>query len=64
MREVINEKLAFWFHVSLFFGLVAVLFGCNHSSYGADRQVESHVGIVFDIGGKDDRRLMQQRLRE
>ena len=28
---------------------------CNHSSYGADDKSKIHVGIVFDIGGKDDR---------
>jgi basic membrane protein A len=29
--------------------------GCNHSSYGADDKSKIRVGIVFDIGGKDDR---------
>src|SRR6266550_2142182 len=28
---------------------------CNHASYGADDKSKIHVGIVFDIGGKDDR---------
>src|SRR6476469_6034748 len=28
---------------------------CNRSSYGADDKSKIHVGIVFDIGGKDDR---------
>ena len=28
---------------------------CNTSSYGADDKSKVHVGIVFDIGGKDDR---------
>jgi basic membrane protein A len=28
---------------------------CNHSSYGADDPSKIRVGIVFDIGGKDDR---------
>jgi basic membrane protein A len=28
---------------------------CNHSSYGADDKSKIRVGIVFDIGGKDDR---------
>src|SRR6267154_86640 len=28
---------------------------CNHASYGADDKSRIHVGIVFDIGGKDDR---------
>jgi basic membrane protein A len=36
--------------------LVAVLSSaCNHSSYGADDKSKIRVGIVFDIGGKDDR---------
>lgn len=29
--------------------------GCNQESYGADDKSKIHVGIVFDIGGKDDR---------
>ena len=29
--------------------------GCNMASYGADDKSKVHVGIVFDIGGKDDR---------
>src|SRR2546429_6228354 len=28
---------------------------CNRASYGADDKSRIHVGIVFDIGGKDDR---------
>jgi len=28
---------------------------CNRASYGADDRSKIHVGIVFDIGGKDDR---------
>jgi basic membrane protein A len=28
---------------------------CNRKSYGADDKSKIHVGIVFDIGGKDDR---------
>jgi basic membrane protein A len=36
--------------------LVAVLStGCNPASYGADDRSKVRVGIVFDIGGKDDR---------
>src|SRR6266536_626538 len=31
------------------------LSGCNRESYGADDKSKVHVGIVFDIGGKDDR---------
>jgi basic membrane protein A len=30
------------------------LAGCNRAGYGADDQSKVHVGIVFDIGGKDD----------
>ena len=29
--------------------------GCSNTSYGADDKSKVHVGIVFDIGGKDDR---------
>jgi basic membrane protein A len=29
--------------------------GCHGASYGADDKSKVHVGIVFDIGGKDDR---------
>src|SRR5216684_6666802 len=28
---------------------------CNRGLYGADDKSKIHVGIVFDIGGKDDR---------
>lgn len=28
---------------------------CNRATYGADDRSKIHVGIVFDIGGKDDR---------
>src|SRR5207237_1045652 len=28
---------------------------CNRASYGADDKSKIHIGIVFDIGGKDDR---------
>ncbi len=35
--------------------LAASVAGCNRSSYGADDKSRVHVGIVFDIGGKDDR---------
>ena len=37
-------------------GLLAMLgSACNRASYGADDKSKVHVGIVFDIGGKDDR---------
>ena len=29
--------------------------GCRSQSYAADDKSKVHVGIVFDIGGKDDR---------
>ncbi len=29
--------------------------GCRRATYGADDRSRIHVGIVFDIGGKDDR---------
>src|SRR5947207_2477647 len=29
--------------------------GCRQASYAADDKSKVHVGIVFDIGGKDDR---------
>src|SRR6266478_6361188 len=40
------------------FALVSLIFvgqACNRVSYGADDKSKIHVGIVFDIGGKDDR---------
>src|SRR6185295_11072574 len=38
------------------FGLLAVsVAGCHSQSYAADDKSKIHVGIVFDIGGKDDR---------
>jgi len=44
--------------ISLFLVLSLIAFvtsGCNTASYGADDKSKIHVGIVFDIGGKDDR---------
>ena len=35
--------------------LVVVASSCNPASYGADDKSKPHIGIVFDIGGKDDR---------
>jgi basic membrane protein A len=37
------------------FSLVFIGPACNRASYGADDKSKIHVGIVFDIGGKDDR---------
>src|SRR3982074_292557 len=39
----------------LFSSLVFIGPACNRASYGADDKSKIHVGIVFDIGGKDDR---------
>src|SRR2546421_11688475 len=48
-----NEKLL----LILLLISVVVFVGpaCNRSAYGADDKSKIHVGIVFDIGGKDDR---------
>ncbi len=48
-------KLVFW--SSLVVLCVLAIFGstCNRSGYGADDKSKIRVGIVFDIGGKDDR---------
>src|SRR6266498_4850906 len=35
--------------------MTVVAAGCRRTSYAADDQSKVHVGIVFDIGGKDDR---------
>jgi basic membrane protein A len=42
---------------TLFVLCLLAMFGsaCNRASYGADDKSKVHVGIVFDIGGKDDR---------
>lgn len=34
---------------------VSLLSGCRRAAYAADDQSKTRVGIVFDIGGKDDR---------
>ena len=36
--------------------------GCNSQSYAADDKSKIHVGIVFDIGGKDDPLVQCRRL--
>src|SRR3989442_14174171 len=36
-------------------GLVFIGPACNRAVYSADDKSKIHVGIVFDIGGKDDR---------
>src|SRR3989475_10587693 len=48
-------KINFWlalFVISLF---VFDASSCNRASYGEDDKSKPHIGIVFDIGGKDDR---------
>ena len=49
MKVVLCSKIVFICLLALFGS------GCNRSSYGADDKSKVHVGIVFDIGGKDDR---------
>src|SRR5258707_551205 len=42
--------------LSILLCLAALLVSaCNHQSYATDDKSKVHVGIVFDIGGKDDR---------
>jgi basic membrane protein A and related proteins len=48
-------KLAFWLVISILLLVVVFAAGCNRTSYSADDKSKIHVGIVFDIGGKDDR---------
>ena len=48
-------KFTFW--PTLFVLCLLAIFSsaCNRKSYAADDKSKVHVGIVFDIGGKDDR---------
>jgi basic membrane protein A len=48
-------KLALGFMVAILLGLALFSSACNRTSYSADDKSKIHVGIVFDIGGKDDR---------
>src|SRR5438094_3359010 len=48
-------KLKVLIALLLLSSLVFIGPACNHASYGADDKSKIHVGIVFDIGGKDDR---------
>src|SRR6476660_6896000 len=48
-------KLKLFVTLLLLSALVFAGQACNRSSYGADDKSKIHVGIVFDIGGKDDR---------
>lgn len=42
-----------WF-LAILMACAAVLAGCNRAGYAADDTSKVHVGIVFDLGGKDD----------
>ncbi|MFN2516847.1 MAG: BMP family protein [Pyrinomonadaceae bacterium] len=48
-------RFVFWSPLTVL--CLFAIFGsaCNRASYGADDKSKVHVGIVFDIGGKDDR---------
>ncbi|HBB88849.1 MAG TPA: BMP family ABC transporter substrate-binding protein [Blastocatellia bacterium] len=48
-------KLALLFMISIVLALALFGSACNRTSYSADDKSKIHVGIVFDIGGKDDR---------
>jgi basic membrane protein A and related proteins len=48
-------KLSVSIALLLLAALVFIAPACNRMSYGADDKSKIHVGIVFDIGGKDDR---------
>jgi len=48
-------KLKVFLILILLSALVFAGQACNRASYGADDKSKIHVGIVFDIGGKDDR---------
>lgn len=48
-------KFVFWSSLTVLCLLAIFGSACNRASYGADDKSKVHVGIVFDIGGKDDR---------
>jgi basic membrane protein A len=48
-------KFKVFIALSLLSLLILSGIACNRASYGADDPKKIHVGIVFDIGGKDDR---------
>src|SRR5438445_1250897 len=52
---VIDMKERALIALLLLSSLVFIGPACNLASYGADNKSKIHVGIVFDIGGKDDR---------
>ena len=48
-----NRQRMKWAGV-IFVACTALLTGCNRAGYAVDDTSKVHVGIVFDIGGKDD----------
>lgn len=48
-------RLAFWSILTALVLIAVVSSACNRQSYGAEDKSKVRVGIVFDIGGKDDR---------
>src|SRR5216684_4158294 len=48
-------KLGVFLIVMLLAALIFAVQACNRATYGVDDKSKIHVGIVFDIGGKDDR---------
>src|SRR3989441_1035745 len=48
-------KFVFWSALLALCVLAIFSSACNRASYGADDKSKIRVGIVFDIGGKDDR---------
>jgi len=48
-------KLALGSIVAMLLSLAVFGSACNRANYSADDKSKIHVGIVFDIGGKDDR---------
>jgi len=48
-------KLKVFLILMLLAALIFAVQACNRATYGVDDKSKIHVGIVFDIGGKDDR---------
>ena len=48
-------KLKVFLILLLLAALIFAVQACNRATYGVDDKSKIHVGIVFDIGGKDDR---------
>lgn len=55
VQMVMPMKFKLFLAVSMLSSLVFAGQACNVASYSADDRSKIHVGIVFDIGGKDDR---------